>query len=241
MSGHSKWATTKRKKSIIDAKRSANFTKLANTISVAARSGSDPIMNFSLRMAIDKAKSFSLPKENIERAIKRGAGELGGASLEEVMYEGFGPGKVGLMVECLTDNKNRTLNEVKLIFDKNGGALAGQGSVSWMFEKKGIIVLKNPNSQNLTEETELQIIENGADDFFFNEEEIVVYTKIADLQLVKENLEKANFEIASAGLEYVPKEKINLSEEDEEKLQKLLDALEEQNEVSEYYTNGENF
>lgn len=238
MSGHSKWATTKRKKFAIDAKKSANFTKLANAISVAARSGGDPSMNFGLRMAIDKAKSFSLPKENIERAIKRGTGELGGSAMEEVLYEGFGPGQIAILVECLSDNKNRTLNEIKLIFDKNGGALAGQGSVSWMFDKKAVIVLQNRNSQNLTEEMELQIIESGAEDFQINEEEIVVYTSTNLLQQTKENLEKFGFTVMNANLEYVAKEKNNLSEEDEEKLQKLLDALEEQNEMTEYYTNN---
>lgn len=252
MSGHSKWATTKRKKSLIDAKRSANFTKLANAISVAARAGADTNTNFNLRMAIDKAKSLSLPKENIERAIKRGSGELAGVSLEQVVYEGFGPGNTAIIVECLTDNKNRTLNEIKSIFDKHGGSLAGQGSVMWNFERKGVINVTpaflpdgeagrsgqidlKTNLENL----ELKIIEAGADDFVFNKEnEIIVYTKITDLQKVKENLEAQGLKIETANLEYVSKEKITLSEEDEKKMQNLLDALDEQNEVNEYYTNN---
>ena len=255
MSGHSKWATTKRKKFLIDAKKSAVFTKLANAISVAARACADPTANFSLRMAIDQAKSFSLPKENIERAIKRGAGNLGEAFFEETTYEGFGPGNVAIIVECLTDNKNRTYNEIKIIFDKHCGALAAPGSVMWNFERKGVITILNTqlaipkekiisnnsqdsNSQNL-QLTELKIIDAGADDFIFGEEEneLIIYTKTEDLQKVKENLDKIDFKVKSAGLEYVAKEKISLSSENEEKLQNLLMALDEQNEVGEYYTN----
>jgi len=135
MSGHSKWATTKHKKEAIDKKRGALFTKLGNAITIAARQGSDLETNFSLRLAIDRAKAANMPKENIERAIKRGAGEIEGAQLEEIIYEGFGPGKISIIIETLTDNKNRTVSEIKHILDKSGGTMAGQGSVMWMFER----------------------------------------------------------------------------------------------------------
>jgi len=236
MSGHSKWATTKRKKFAVDAKRSSVFTKLANNVTVAARhGGGDPEMNFRLRLAIERAKAASMPKENIERAIKRGLGELDGQHLEEVVYEGYGPGQVAILVECLTDNRNRTHGEIKKIFESFGGTLAGQGSVAWQFEKKGVIVIADAKP---TEEVELKIIDAGADDFNLTVEEMVVYTKPEDLQKVKENLEKEKFKIEAANLEYVAKEKINLTEEEEEALAKLIEALEEQNEVNEYYLNN---
>ncbi|HPI67065.1 MAG TPA: YebC/PmpR family DNA-binding transcriptional regulator [bacterium] len=236
MSGHSKWATTKRKKFAVDAKRSSVFTKLANNVTVAARhGGGDPEMNFRLRLAIERAKAASMPKENIERAIKRGLGELDGQQLEEVIYEGYGPGQVAVLVECLTDNRNRTHGEIKKIFENFGGTLAGQGAVMWQFEKKGVIII---NNQNLSEEIELKIIDAGADDFVSNENEITVYTKPEDLQRVKEKLEHEKFHIESAALEYVAKEKIDLAEPQEETLVKFIEELEGQNEVNEYYLNN---
>jgi len=242
MSGHSKWATTKRKKSLLDTKRSANFTKLSNAITVAARTGKDPAANFTLRMAIDKAKSFSLPKENIERAIKRGTGKLDGNVLEQVVYEGFGPDKVAIIIECLTDNKNRTHSEIKHILANHNGSIGAPGSVMWNFERKGVITINNVQPENGAiknlEEMELKIIDAGADDFILSENyEIIVFSKLEDLQKVKENLETQGFKIKAAGLEYVAKEKITLSKDDEEKLQNLLTALEEQGEVSAVYSN----
>lgn len=241
MSGHSKWATTKRKKFAVDAKRSSVFTKLANNVTVAARhGGSDPEMNFHLRLAIDRAKAANMPKENIDRAIKRGAGELDGQRLEEIIYEGYGPGQTAILVECLTDNRNRTHGEIKKIFENHGGVLAGQGSVMWQFEKKGVIISnkKAVTSDKEIEEMELKIIDAGAEDFKLTDEEIIIYTKAEELQKVKENLEQARFKIESAGLEYVAKEKVNLSDEDADKLTGLFEALEEQSEVNEFYLNS---
>ncbi len=275
MSGHSKWATTKRRKGAVDQKRGHVFTKLANAITVAVRKGGvDSEMNFSLRLAIDRAKAANMPKENIERAIKRGSGDLAGEHLEEVAYEGFGPGKVALIIECLTPNKNRTVSEIKHILEKHGGALAGPGAVMWMFEKRGVINVaptfrsdsKNvaptfrSDSKNVAptfrsdqsglktgvttnlDDLELKLIDAGADDIIEEgEEEIDVYTKPENLQKVKENLEKEapnwGIKIESAGQELVAKEKIKVTDEINEKLEKLFEELEEHQEVSEYYTN----
>ena len=161
MSGHSKWATTKRAKEGKDAKRSSLFTKISKIISVAARDGADPEMNFKLRMAIDKAKTFSMPKENIDRAVKKGSGDSGETRIENYIYEGYGPGGVALILEVLTDNKNRSASNIKHIFSKFGGNMGAEGSVRWMFETKGQITLKQ---SQLTEEDELKIIEAGAED-----------------------------------------------------------------------------
>lgn len=242
MSGHSKWATTKRRKGAVDQKRSNVFTKLTNGITVAARKGgSDPAMNFSLRLAIDRAKEANMPKENIERAIKRGSGELAGEYLEEVAYEGFGPGKIAIIIECLTPNKNRTVSEIKHILEKHGGALAGPGAVAWMFEKKGVITINKKLLTINKDALELKIIDVGVDDIEEDEEEIVVYTKPENLEKVKENLDKEavdwGIKIESANQELVAREKVEVADEINEKLNALFEELEEQQEVSEYYTN----
>src|SRR3989338_1529854 len=165
MSGHSKWATTKRQKAVVDAKKGAIFTKYGKLISVAAKKGGDPATNFSLRMAIDKAKEANMPKENVERAIKRGTGELGGAQIEELTYEGFGPAKSQFIVKCLTDNKNLTAAEIRHVFSEAGGAL---GTVAWNFELKGVILISSEElqSKNLlnNDDFELELIDAGAHD-----------------------------------------------------------------------------
>lgn len=237
MSGHSKWATTKRKKEKIDQKRGSAFTKLANAISVAARSGADPEMNFGLRLAIDRAKAVSMPKENIDRAILRGSGGAGGAQLSHTVYEGFGSGQVAFIIEAISDNSNRTFNELKHLFSEHGGNLASPGAVGWMFERKGTIVIKKEKLKMNNEELELKTIDLGADDFLEDEDNIIIYTKPEDLRKVKNGLEKEGIEIESAGVEYVAKEKIEVPAEAEEKLQKLIDELEEHQDVAEYYMN----
>ncbi len=240
MSGHSKWATTKRAKAIVDAKRSSAFTKLGNNITIAARDGGDPTTNFKLRMAIDKAKSVSMPKENIERAIKRGTGELGGAAVEEVMYGALLPNSVAVIIKCLTDNKNRTLNEVKILLQKNNAQLTDLNSITWQFDQKGVIHVKTQNSISKTqEELELIIIDAGAEDFSEDEEELVVYTDPKELQLVKEKLETAGLKISSADLAMVPKEKVSLEGEALDKVIKIFDLLDELSDLSDYYTNLE--
>jgi YebC/PmpR family DNA-binding regulatory protein len=247
MSGHSKWSKIRHKKGAADAKRGAIFTKLGNAITVAAKTGGgDPDMNFSLRLAIDKAKGSNMPKENIERAIKRGTGEGGGGPLDEVLYEGFLPAgrqvcpgqsldgqKISILIECLTDNKNRTVAEIKTILEKNGGSLAGPGAVSWAFEKKGVIVI----NKKLDDQLELQLIEAGAEDIDSDENEIIIYTKADELQKVQDNIKNAGIEIDSAELSYIAKDKLEISDEVGEKIEKVFDLLDENEDVVKNYTN----
>ncbi len=233
MSGHSKWATTKRKKEAVDAKRSANFTKLANIITIAARAGGDPETNFKLRMAIDKAKEYSLPKDNIERAIKRGIGELAGNQIEEVTYEGFGPEGIAFIIEVVTDNKNRAVSEVKHLLAKYGGSLSGPNSVMWQFERKGVIVL---DKTSLSDEEELALIDAGVDDIN-TEDGITLFTAVENFNKVKEKTESLGLKVLEANLEYVAKEKIR--PKNEETVTKLYEDLDACDDVSNFYSNAE--
>ena len=233
MSGHSKWATTKRKKESVDAKRSANFTKLANIISVAARGGADPDTNFKLRMAIDKAKAFSLPKENIERAIKKGTGELSGSQIEEIAYEGFGPEGVALVIEVVTDNKNRASSEIKHLMTKYGGSLGGPGATMWMFKQKGVITL---DQKSLPDEELLQLIDAGAEDVK-TDEGATVYTAVENFEAVKKKIESLGLPILESGLEYVAKDLIKPAKD--EALLKLFESLDECDDVSNFYSNAD--
>jgi len=236
MSGHSKWATTKRAKAIVDAKKGAIFTKLSNNISLAAREkGGDPNTNFSLRVAIDKAKAVNMPKENIERAIKRGTGELGGAVIAEYIYEGIGPVKSQFIVKALTDNKNRSAASVRHIFSKYGGAL---GSVLWNFENKGVVrILSEELKGELSDDFELELIDAGADDIVKEEEGIAIYSKPENLQKIKQCLDSKNIKTETAEMEYVAKEEADLSVEEKEQVQKFIDELEDDEDISEYYHN----
>lgn len=233
MSGHSKWATTKRAKEAKDAKRSGLFTKLSKNITVAAREGADPEANFKLRMAIDKAKALSMPKENIERAIKRGSGEFGGGQIESLLYEGYGPSGVALIIEVLTDNRNRAVSNLKHILAKYGGNLGNDGSVKWMFVVKGEIVI---SQEKLTDEEELKIIEAGAEDIV-EEDQIRVITAIDDLEKVKNQLQAEGFTIESSAIVYLAKDKLSVA--DDESLLKLLDALDDDDDVNNIYTNAD--
>ncbi len=238
MSGHSKWATTKRAKAVTDAKRAAIFTKLANTITIAAREkGGDPTTNFSLRLAIEKAREANMPKENIERATKRGTGELSGNAIEELIYEGIGPAKTQFIVKCLTDNRNRSASTVRHAFSEYGGSL---GSVSWNFDQKGVIrVFKNELEKTpLSEEFELELIDNGAQDIQKEEEGWTIYTKMEDLQKTKHFLDSKNINVESAKIEYVAKEEQSLSDEEKEKVEKFIEELDENEDVNDYYTNA---
>ncbi len=243
MSGHSKWATTKRRKFAVDAKRSAAFTKLANNITIAARSGSDPIMNFKLRMAIDKARSFNVPRENIDRAIKKGAGELEGAQIKEEIYEGFGPSGIALIIEAITDNTNRTVSAIKHTLQDHGGSLGGPNSVMWQFERKGVVRLTINDKLQTTddkEKLELKLIDLGVDDLIIDDEGITVYTKIENLQKIKETLEKDNLTVESAQLEFVPKETVKITDSEiVKKVEALFEALDDLDDVSEHYTNAD--
>ncbi len=239
MSGHSKWAQIKRQKGVADQKRGALFTKLARNITVAAREGGgDPEANFKLRVAIDQAKAANMPKDNIERAIKRGTGELKGDAIEEVIYEAFGPENSFFVIKVLTDNKNRAVAEVRHIFSKFGGSLGGPNSVMWQFEKKGVIRLAPRElSPEEKEEFELNLIDWGADDLKEEDGGFVIYTSLNNLQKVKEKLDQENIGVESADLEYVPKESKKVSAEAQEKIEKIYEALDDCDDVNDFYTN----
>ena len=242
MSGHSHAKTIAHAKGIADAKRGAIFSKFGRLISIAAKEGGDPIINSKLRIVIDQAKSFNMPKENIERAIKRGTGELAGENLEEVSYEGFGPGGIALIIEGITDNTNRTLGEIKVILNQNGGKMAGQGAVRWLFDRKGAITtnskIQNPNLKN--DELEMIAIESGADDVRWFDNEFEIYTKPENLEKVKKAVEEKGIKIDSASLDWVAKEEIEISEKDREQAQKLFEALDENDSVNDIYSNLKN-
>lgn len=234
MSGHSKWATIKRQKAANDAKRGALFTKLGNQLAVAARGGTDPSTNSALAMVIEKAKKAGMPGSNIERSIAR-AGDKNAAVLEEVMYEGYGPGGVAIMVECATDNKNRTYPEVRLAFTKNGGSMAEPGSVAFNFARKGVIRVKGTG-----DEVELAAIEAGAEDIFAEEEtgETVIHTAPTELAKVRDQLRNTGFEVVDAELTYVPGNTLEISDkETARKIMNLMDALEDLDDVTNTYTN----
>ncbi len=233
MSGHSKWSTIKRAKATTDAKRGAIFTKIGNLITMAAREkGGNPETNFSLRMAIDKAKQANMPKDNIERAIKRGTGELAGEAIEELVYEGFGPAKSQFIVKCLTDNKNRSAANIRHIFTKYGGSL---GTVAWNFKQRGVIRISDSGFQ--VANFELDLIDAGVDDILEEKEGITLFTKIGDLQNVKKFLEAKEIKTESAEIEYISKEDQKLDQENKEKVEKFIEELENCEDVADYYHN----
>jgi YebC/PmpR family DNA-binding regulatory protein len=236
MSGHSHWAGIKQRKGVNDAKRAKIFTRLAKPITIAARDGGgNPDTNFKLRMAIDKAREFNMPKDNIDRAIKRGTGELKGAEIVEITYEAMGPGGIMLLVKTTTDNKNRTLGEIKTLLTKNGGKFGEAGSAMWNFEQAGSIVI-DPAGKN-TEELELVAIEAGAKDIKTEEDAFLVFTEPQELQLVQEALEKSGLKILESGLTYLPKSTIAVDENTRLDYEKLLEALDDQDDVDEIYDN----
>jgi YebC/PmpR family DNA-binding regulatory protein len=240
MSGHSHWATIKHKKTTSDLQKGKIFSKLAREIEVAAREGGDPELNPKLRVAIEKAREAKMPAENIERAIQRGTGELAGGKLEEVLYEAYGPGGVAIIIEGITDNKNRALMEIKQILQKYNGKLVSEGGVKWMFERKGCLIVdsksQNENLQN-KEKLELLAIEAGAEDLYWHGDLLDVYTKIEDLGKVKENLTKKGVKIDSFSLDWVPKEMVETDEKTKEICKKLFEALDETDTVQEIYSN----
>lgn len=233
MSGHSKWSTIKRQKGAKDAARSAVFTKLGNNIAVAARNGADPDMNFSLRLAVDRAKAANMPNANIQRSIDRGSGKLGGAQIQEVMYEGYGPGGTAIMVECATDNINRTLPEVKLAFSKHGGNLAEKGAVAFQFEHKGMIRVKGSGDDVL-----MKALDAGAQDVEEDEGESIIYTDPKELAKVRQALQDGGTEIVEAELTYVPKTTVEVSDADTAgKILRLMDALDDLDDVINTHVN----
>ena len=240
MSGHSKWATTKRKKATIDAKRGKVFTKLAKLITIAARDGKsgDPTSNPSLRMAIDNAKASSMPKENIDRAITRGLGGGNGAAIEEIIYEAYGPAGMALIIECLTDNKNRTISDVKTALSKHGGSFASAGSVAYQFKKVGEIVIDKSKNTLSDEEIELAVIDSGAEDFEKDGEIYLIYTNFSDLHAVKTALESAGIKIDSTEPSQIPSAYIDLPADKKEIAEKLYDSLDDLDDVSKIYLNA---
>ncbi len=234
MSGHSKWSKIKRDKGANDAKRGAVFTRIGNMIAIAARSGIDPDMNPSLAIAIEKARQANMPKDNIQRSIDRVA-DKNAAQLEEITYEGYGPGGVGIIIETATDNRNRTLPEVKTALTKNGGNMAEPGSVSFQFTRKGVIRVKASGEDAL-----LTILDAGAEDAIEDDGEIIVYTDMKELHAVRQALLDAGLEITDAELQYVANNEVPVDDaETARKLLKVLDALDECDDVTNVHTNAD--
>jgi len=235
MSGHSKWATIKHKKAATDAKRGSLFTKLIKEITVAARTGGNPDTNPRLRTAIDRGKEASMPADNIERAIKKGTGELEGVSYEDIALEGYGPGGVAIYVEGVSDNKNRTTSEVRTLFSKGGGNMAGAGSVSWMFEKKGYIVI----GRKTIDEDKLMgiVLDAGAEDLVVEEENYGVKTSQSDFYKVKKALEDQRIAIESGEITLIPKSTVKVTGDDAKKILNLVNSLEEHEDVQNVYAN----
>ena len=229
MAGHNKWSKIKRQKGVNDAKRGAIFTRIGNQIAIAARSGTDPDMNPSLALAIEKARAVNMPNANIDRAIARAA-DKNAATLEEITYEGYGPGGVGIIIETATDNRNRTFPEVKT----NGGRIADAGSVMFQFSRKGVI-LANASGEDAL----LEILDAGAEDAVEEDGMITVYTDQKDLMKVRKALLESNIEVKEAELQYVPNSEIEITDEETQtKLEKLLEALDDVDDVVNVHTNA---
>jgi YebC/PmpR family DNA-binding regulatory protein len=238
MSGHSKWATTKRKKAVIDSKRGKIFTKLIKEITISARQGGgDSAGNPRLRLAIDNAKAANMPADNIERAVKKATGELEGQIYSELTYEGYAPAGIAIIVDVATDNKNRTVAEVRHIFSKLGGGMGESGSVAWMFDKKGVITLPNQGK----EEDEIMeiILDAGADDMQTEEDFFEVQTSLENFENVRKTLLDKNLTVENASLQWVPKNTIPIKGEDAEKLIKLIETLEDNDDVQSVFSNAD--
>jgi YebC/PmpR family DNA-binding regulatory protein len=236
MSGHSKWATTKHKKEARDAKRAGAFTRLSRNISLAARQGGDPDTNFTLRLAIEKAREGNMPKDNIEKAIKKGTGELDGATIEELLLEAYAVGGVALIIEVITDNKNRTIPELKAILSKAGGSMAGANSVKWMFERKGVIRLSLENvadKDNLI----LSLLDAGASDAVEEDRGLTIYCAFEDFEKLRQWLEANSHNPSYAEMEWVAKDKVEVDEQIREKVEALIETLEDNDDVNSVFSN----
>ncbi|WP_392531318.1 YebC/PmpR family DNA-binding transcriptional regulator [Nostoc sp. C117] len=241
MAGHSKWANIKRQKAVVDAKKGKTFTQLSRAIIVAARSGvPDPALNFQLRTAIDKAKAASIPNDNIERAIAKGAGTFGGenSSFEAIRYEGYGPGGVAILIEALTDNRNRTAADLRVAFSKNGGNLGETGCVSWMFEQKGVCVLLGVVDEERLLEASL---EGGAQSYEMTEDEMIeVLTDIGNLETLSQTLKAKGFKVTDAELRWIPSNSVEVTDSEQARsLFKLIDTLEGLDDVQNVTANFE--
>jgi YebC/PmpR family DNA-binding regulatory protein len=236
LSGHSKWSTIKRKKAAEDARRGQTFTKLAKEIAIAAREGADTDTNFKLRLAVDKARGANMPKDNIERAIRRGAGlDKDAAELEEVMYEGYGPHGVAIMVEVVTDNRNRAIADIRRWFNRLGGSLGEAGCVAWQFEPKSYFTIE---TDDMDPDRIFDIaVEIGADDVLFGEDLIEIFADPGDFQIVRESLERRGLKVESAELTMIPKTTIALEEKQAFQNMNLISNLEELDDVQQVYSN----
>jgi YebC/PmpR family DNA-binding regulatory protein len=236
MSGHSKWKTIQHKKAATDAKRGKIFTRLTREIVIAAREGGgDPEVNFNLRLAVDKAKASNMPKDNIERAIKRGTGELKGVELTEIVYEGYAPNGVALLVQVLTDNKNRTVAEVRRVLTRQGGTMAEAGAVAWQFERKGYIAI-TPNG--LDQDSIFEVaVEAGADDVVFSDDLVEVFAQVPDFQAVRQALEDAGIAFETAELSMIPKTPMQLGEKETLQVMGVIEDLEDLDDVQQVYSN----
>jgi len=238
MSGHSKWSTIKHKKGAADKKRAKVFTKLIKEITVAARmGGGDPGANPRLRRAIDSAKAQNMPKDNVDRAIKKGSGDMDGVNYEELMYEGYGPGGVAVMVECLTDNKNRTIADVRYIFNKAGGNVGTDGCVAWMFDKKGVITI---SKENTDEDTLMEVaLDAGAEDIKDEGDSFDVLTAPDDFDAVKDAIDGAQIPYEVAEISMVPQNTTAVSGKEAEQMVRFMEALDDNDDVQNFYTNAD--
>lgn len=236
MSGHSKWAKIKHSKGLTDAKRGKVFTRHAKLVAIAAKNGADPTMNPSLRVAIDNAKADNVPSANIDKAIRKGAGlDKDAVNYEEIMYEAFGPHGTALFIHVITDNKNRSVSEIKSILTRHGGNMAAAGSASWLFERRGVLTV--PVKGNV-EELELKIIDSGAEDFKQDGEILEVYTDPVNLAKVRDNLKAAGVETGNAEITFVPKRTVEIADQESaEKVLGLIEVLEEHDDVTDVYCN----
>ena len=239
MSGHSKWANIKNKKEKTDSQRGKIFTKIGREIAIAVREGGgDPANNSKLRDVIAKAKASNMPNENISRSIKKASGEIGSVSYEEIVYEGYGPGGVAVMVEVVTDNRNRAAADVRHCFDKSGGSLGANGCVSYMFDRKGVIVIER--TTEIDEDKLMEAaLEAGAEDFITEDDAFEIRTEVADFSSVRESLESAGYSFITAELSRIPQTMVeNLDEETAQKMMKLLERLEDNDDVQEVFHNA---
>jgi YebC/PmpR family DNA-binding regulatory protein len=234
MSGHSKWSTIKRKKGAEDAKRGKIFTRLAREITVAARSSGDPNANPTLRMAVERARAANMPKDNIERAIKKGTGELEGGNEEELTYEAYGPHGIPILIKCVTDNRNRTLADIRKIFNRHGGNMAEAGAVSWMFEIKGYLAIERTRQD--PDEVFMTAVDAGADDVQISDEWFEIYTPADELHSISNTLASNGLTVAEAQLSQVPKNEIELGPKETVQVMGVIEALEELDDVDQVYS-----
>ncbi len=238
MAGHSKWAQIKRKKAVADAKRGKLFTKLIREITIAARQGGgNPEGNPRLRLAIEQARAANMPMENIERAIKKATGELEGSKYEEILYEGYGPGGIAILIEAVTDNKNRTVSEIRHLFSRHGGRLAETGSVNWKFQRKGIITI---SKEKISEDDLIMLaLDAGADDVITESDYYEIQTTLENFEKVRKALSEKGLKIESASLQYVPQNLMKIDGKDNETALKLLEVLEDHDDVQNVYTDAD--